>query len=280
MYSILIVDDEEIILNGIKDAVTASALPLKTVQTAASADTALQMLVKDPCDILVTDMEKTVNLIEQNIEQLRGKYICVGNVHTTVMAHDDPQYHTVQADAAFVLPDGGPLSGYSRKHGFPEAERVTGPDLMLALFARDNGLKHYFYGSSEETLALLKEKLAEKYPHLQIAGMVSPPFRELSEAEDKEMVDQINASGADIIWVGLGAPKQEKWMYAHKDHVNGVMIGVGAGFDYHAGNIKRAPGWMQKLSLEWLYRLLQDPKRLFKRYLVTNTRYLWLIHRK
>lgn len=154
-------------------------------------------------DILVTDMEKTVNLIEQNIEQLRGKYICVGNVHTTVMAHDDPQYHTVQADAAFVLPDGGPLSGYSRKHGFPEAERVTGPDLMLALFARDNGLKHYFYGSSEETLALLKEKLAEKYPHLQIAGMVSPPFRELSEAEDKEMVDQINASGADIIWVGL-----------------------------------------------------------------------------
>ena len=106
------------------------------------------------------------------------------------------------------------------------------------------------------------------------------PFRELSEAEDKEMVDQINASGADIIWVGLGAPKQEKWMYAHKDHVNGVMIGVGAGFDYHAGNIKRAPGWMQKLSLEWLYRLLQDPKRLFKRYLVTNTRYLWLIHRK
>ena len=117
-------------------------------------------------DILVTDMEKTVNLIEQNIEQLRGKYICVGNVHTTVMAHDDPQYHTVQADAAFVLPDGGPLSGYSRKHGFPEAERVTGPDLMLALFARDNGLKHYFYGSSEETLALLKEKLAEKISNI------------------------------------------------------------------------------------------------------------------
>ena len=110
-------------------------------------------------DILVTDMKKTINLIEQNIEKLRGQYICVGNVHTTVMAHDDPQYHTVQAGAAFVLPDGGPLSGYSRKHGFPDAERVTGPDLMLALFARDNGLKHYFYGSSEETLSLLKEKL-------------------------------------------------------------------------------------------------------------------------
>lgn len=231
-------------------------------------------------NIAVTNMAETVAYIEEHIDELRGKYICVSNVHTTVTGYEEADYRNIQNTAALALPDGKPLSLYSKKHGFPEAERVTGPDLMLALFARDNGLKHYFYGSSEETLALLKEKLAEKYPHLQIAGMVSPPFRELSEAEDKEMVDQINASGADIIWVGLGAPKQEKWMYAHKDHVNGVMIGVGAGFDYHAGNIKRAPGWMQKLSLEWLYRLLQDPKRLFKRYLVTNTRYLWLIHRK
>lgn len=231
-------------------------------------------------DILVTNMEKTVALIEENIEELRGKYICVGNVHTTVMAHDDAKYHEVQKNAAFVLPDGKPLSVYSRKHGFPEAERVTGPDLMLALFARRNGLRHYFYGSKEETLALLREKMTAQYPHLEIAGMVSPPFRALSEAEDAAEVEKINASGADIIWVGLGAPKQENWMYEHMDRVNGVMIGVGAGFDYHAGNIKRAPMWMQKLSLEWLYRLFQDPKRLFKRYLVTNTRYLRLIHKK
>lgn len=231
-------------------------------------------------DILVTNMEKTVALIEENIEELRGKYICVGNVHTTVMAHDDAKYHEVQRNAAFVLPDGKPLSVYSRKHGFPEAERVTGPDLMLALFARRNGLRHYFYGSKEETLALLRQKMTAQYPHLEIAGMVSPPFRALSEAEDAAEVEKINASGADIIWVGLGAPKQENWMYEHMDRVNGVMIGVGAGFDYHAGNIKRAPMWMQKLSLEWLYRLFQDPKRLFKRYLVTNTRYLRLIHKK
>ncbi|MBP3489040.1 MAG: WecB/TagA/CpsF family glycosyltransferase [Roseburia sp.] len=231
-------------------------------------------------DILVTNMEKTVALIEENIEELRGKYICVGNVHTTVMAHDDAKYHEVQKNAAFVLPDGRPLSVYSKKHGFPEAERVTGPDLMLALFARRNGLRHYFYGSKEETLALLRQKMTAQYPHLEIAGMVSPPFRTLSEAEDAAEVEKINASGADIIWVGLGAPKQENWMYEHMDRVNGVMIGVGAGFDYHAGNIKRAPMWMQKLSLEWLYRLFQDPKRLFKRYLVTNTRYLRLIHKK
>lgn len=230
-------------------------------------------------DILVTNMQKTVTLMENALEELRGKYICVGNVHTTVMAHDDAHYHKVQKEAAFVLPDGKPLSVYSRKHGYEGAERVTGPDLMLELFARDNGFKHYFYGSSEETLTLLREKLMEKYPHLQIAGMVSPPFRTLSVEEDDWEIQKINDSGADIIWVGLGAPKQENWMYDHKDKVCGVMVGVGAGFDYHAGNIKRAPAWMQKLSLEWLYRLMQDPKRLFKRYLITNTRYLWLTHK-
>ena len=127
---------------------------------------------------------------------------------------------------------------------------------------------------------MLEQKLRERYPHLQIAGMVSPPFRSLSAEEDAAEVEKINASGADIIWIGLGAPKQENWMYDHRDKVHGVMIGVGAGFDYHAGNIKRAPMWMQKLSLEWLYRLMQDPKRLFKRYLVTNTRYLWLTRTK
>lgn len=231
-------------------------------------------------EILVTDMKKTVALIEGHTDELRGNYICVGNVHTTVTAHDDAHYYTVQKEAAFVLPDGKPLSVYSRKHGFPEAERVTGPDLMLALFARDNGLRHYFYGSSEETLAMLREKLEGQYPGLLIAGMVSPPFRALSEEEDAAAVQAMNDAHADIIWVGLGAPKQENWMYEHRGRVNGVMIGVGAGFDYHAGNIRRAPAWMQKLSLEWLYRLLQDPRRLFKRYLVTNTRYLYLIHKK
>lgn len=242
------------------------------------------MIEKKYCEILgtkilVTNMAETVDIIEKEIEELRGKYICVGNVHTTVMAHDDAQYHNVQNSAAFVLPDGKPLSVYSRKHGFPEAERVTGPDLMLELFARENGLTHYFYGSTPETLAMLEEKLHAQYPHLQIVGMVSPPFKKLSEEEDAEEIRKINESGADIIWVGLGAPKQENWMYEHMDKVGGVMIGVGAGFDYHAGNIKRAPMWMQRMSLEWLYRLLQDPKRLFKRYLVTNTRYLWLTHR-
>lgn len=230
-------------------------------------------------EIAVTTMKHTIETLEGEMERLRGQYICVSNVHTTVMAYEDAAYRRVQNGAAIALPDGKPLSLYSRKHGFPEAERVTGPDLMGELFARDNGLSHYFYGGTPETIEVLSRKLRATYPNLRIAGMVSPPFRPLTLEEDAEEIRRMNASGADIIWVGLGAPKQENWMYEHRGKVNGVMIGVGAGFDYHAGTIKRAPSWMQKASLEWLYRLMQDPKRLFGRYLKTNFKYLWLIRK-
>ena len=206
-------------------------------------------------EIAVTTMEETVRYIEEHMEELRGKYICVSNVHTTVTAYEDESYRKVQNGAAFALPDGKPLSLYSKKHGFPEAERVTGPDLM---------------GGT------LREKLPKEYPHLKIAGMVSPPYRPLTKEEDAAQVEAMNASGADIIWIGLGAPKQERYMYEHQGLTQGVMVGVGAGFDYYAGTIRRAPMWMQKLSLEWLYRLMQDPKRLFKRYFVTNFKFLRL----
>lgn len=237
------------------------------------------------CEILgtkiaVTNMEETIAAIESQLEELRGNYICVANVHTTVTAYENEEYRKVQNKAAFALPDGKPLSSYSRKHGFPEAERVTGPDLMGELFARENGLRHYFYGGKPETIRLLRERLRERYPHLVIAGMVSPPFRELTTEEDENAIRQMNEAKADIIWVGLGAPKQENWMYRHRGRVHGVMVGVGAGFDYHAGTIKRAPMWMQRASLEWLYRLLQDPKRLFGRYMKTNFKYLWLTRGK
>jgi N-acetylglucosaminyldiphosphoundecaprenol N-acetyl-beta-D-mannosaminyltransferase len=231
-------------------------------------------------NIAVTNMKETVAVLEEQLDELRGEYICVSNVHTTIMAYENPEYRKVQNGAAIALPDGKPLSAYSRKHGFPEAERVTGPDLMGEMFGRENHLRHYFYGGKPETIEILEQKLREKYPNLQIAGMVSPPFRELTPEEDAAEVAKMNEANADIIWVGLGAPKQEKWMCAHRGRVNGVMIGVGAGFDYHAGIIKRAPIWMQKASLEWLYRLLQDPKRLFGRYMKTNFKYLWLTRGK
>ena len=236
------------------------------------------------CEILktkinVTNMAETLQYLTKNLENLRGKYICVSNVHTTVMSYEDEQYRNIQNSAAMVLPDGKPLSVVSRLRGYKEAQKVSGPDLMPEMFkvSEEKGYTHYFYGSTEETLKKLEKTLMERYPKLKIVGRYSPPFRPLTKEEDEEIIRQINEVSPDFIWVGLGAPKQEQWMYAHRDKLCGVMLGVGAGFDFHAGTVKRAPVWMQKCGLEWLYRLTQDPKRLFKRYVVTNTKFLWLI---
>ena len=235
-------------------------------------------------NIAVTNINDIVKYIENNLKELEGKYICVSNVHTTVTAYEDEEYRNIQNCAAIVLPDGGPLSSICRKRGFIDAERVTGPDLMGEIFriSEEKGYTHYFYGSTDETLCALKEKLSQKYPKLKILGVYSPPFNKQVILESNNKIDEINNLNPDFIWVGLGAPKQEKWMYLHKDKISGLMIGVGAGFDYYADNIKRAPKWMQENSLEWLYRLIQDPKHLFKRYMVTNTKFIWraIIRRK
>lgn len=236
------------------------------------------------CNILgvninVTNMKETVSYICDNLESLKGDYICVSNIHTTVMAYEDEKYRKIQNSGVMALPDGGPLSVVSRRRGFKEAERVTGPDLMEEIFkiSIKKEYRHYFYGSTQETLDELNIKLNEKYPNINIVGMYSPPFRKLTEEEDNEFIRNINSSKPDFIWVGLGAPKQEIWMYNHREKVSGLMLGVGAGFDYHANRIKRAPKWMQNYSLEWLYRLIQDPKRLFKRYLHTNFKFIYAI---
>lgn len=238
----------------------------------------------DFCNILgvniaVSNINETVRYLEGNLEKLRGNYICVSNIHTTVTAYEYEEYRNIQNVGALALPDGKPLSIVSKLRGFKNAERVAGPDLMGVLFkeSEEKGYKHYFYGSTEETLELLKIKLGEKYPKLNIVGMYSPPFKSEVSLENEDILNQINSKDVDFLWVGLGAPKQEKWMYIHKNKVNAVMIGVGAGFDYYAENIKRAPIWMQNYSLEWLYRLMQDPKRLFKRYISTNIKFIYLI---
>ena len=155
--------------------------------------------------------------------------------------------------------------------------RVTGPDYMRQMLSMGQQLhwRHFFYGSTPETLEKLRGVLTDKYPDLEIAGMISPPFRPLTPQEDAEMVEQINAARPDFVWVGLGAPKQEIWRADHQGRISGLMVGVGAAFDFEAGNISRAPQWMQKCNLEWLYRLMQDPKRLFKRYFYTNTKFIW-----
>ena len=233
-------------------------------------------------NINVTDMEKTIAYIADNLEELRGDYICVSNVHTTVMAFRDESYRKVQNSGAMALPDGQPLSIVSHRRGYSEAQRVPGPDLMPAILhlSEEKGYRHYFYGSTPETLEKLRKVLLDRFPKLQIVGMYAPPFRPLTEEEDQEAVRKINESGADFVWVALGAPKQEKWMYEHRGRVNGLMIGVGAAFDFIAGTVRRAPMWMQKLCLEWVYRICQDPKRMFPRYVSTNFAFLWHVHRE
>ena len=228
-------------------------------------------------NIAAINMKWLVKYLEDNILYIKGDFICVSNVHTTVTSYEDASYCTVQNGGLMAIPDGGPLSTIGRKRGYKNMTRTTGPSLMGEIFkiSAEKGYRHYFYGSTEETLELLYKKLNEKYLGIQIAGMYSPPFRPMTEEEDKAIVERINEVNPDFVWVGLGAPKQEKWMAEHHGKVNGLMIGVGAGFDYYAENIKRAPEWMQKSNLEWLYRLMQDPKRLFKRYLVTNTKFIW-----
>ena len=228
-------------------------------------------------DIAAIDMEWLVDYLNRNVKNLSGDYICVSNVHTTVTAYEDQEYCKVQNGGIMAIPDGGPLSSVGQKRGFKNMKRTTGPSLMGEIFkiSAAEGYRHYFYGSTDETLEKLNAVLAESYPGMQIAGMYSPPFRPMTEQEDEAIVERINETNPDFVWIGLGAPKQEKWMAAHQGRVNGLMVGVGAGFDYDAGNIERSPEWMQNRNLEWLYRLIQDPKRLFRRYWHTNTKFIW-----
>lgn len=229
-------------------------------------------------NIAVTNMQDTISLIVTQIDELKGKFICLSNVHTTVMSDKDEEYRKIQNAAFLALPDGSPLALVQRLRGYKEAEQVAGPDLMPALWkaTENTDISHYFYGSTQETIDALQNELRLKYPKLKIVGMEAPPFRPLTEEEDEEAVRRINESGADIVWVGLGAPKQERWMYEHQERIHALMLGVGAGFDFHAGTVKRAPGWMRNHYLEWLYRLIQDPKRLWKRYVESNARFVIL----
>lgn len=209
--------------------------------------------------------------------QHQSRYVTLCNVHSVVTASQDPHFHAVIRQADMALPDGAPVAWVMRREGHRNQVRLSGPDLMwryLAI-AEKIGQSVFFYGSSDETLVRLKARIHAAFPKLRIAGMVSPPFRELTPEEDQAYVQQINRSGANIVFVGLGCPKQESWMHAHRGQIQGVMLGVGAAFDYHAGVIQRAPAWMQKIGMEWFHRLCSEPRRLAKRYAVTNSVFMY-----
>jgi len=232
--------------------------------------------------VAVANISEAVKWIEAQLEQLKGQYVTFANTHSIIMAHDSEKYCKVQGAAAIVFADGYPVAGYQRKKGYKNAERVAGPDFMSEIFkiSVQRHYRHYFYGSSKQTLKNLKLNLEKNYPGIEVAGMFSPPYEKNLRKDYREDIDRINKAHADFVWIGLGAPKQEYWMYQQKGKVNGVMLGVGAGFDFHGGVVKRAPIWMQRCGLEWLYRLCQEPGRLAERYWRTNSRFIILAIRE
>jgi N-acetylglucosaminyldiphosphoundecaprenol N-acetyl-beta-D-mannosaminyltransferase len=205
-----------------------------------------------------------------------SRYVCICNAHSVVTTTIDPKFKMVINGADLSTPDGAPVAWTLRYFGYARQERINGPDLMWQYLSKAEKLGQgvFFYGSTEDTLGKLRRVLAAHFPNLRICGYYAPPFYALTTREDEEEIEMINRSGANVVFVGLGCPKQEKWMAAHCGRVHALMIGVGAAFDYHAGTIKRAPLWFQRNGLEWLYRLCSEPRRLFKRYLVTNTLFI------
>ena len=204
-------------------------------------------------------------------------------VHTVVEASSNADLTRVFNSAELTFTDGMPLVWLSRLRGAGNAERVCGPDVLPALVdrGRSQGLRHYFLGGAPETSTALAASLAKRYPGFIVAGTHSPPFRVLSPEEETGLVAKINGTQPDVLWVGLGSPKQEFWAARLADRLNAPLIlPVGAAFDFHSGRLRRAPTWMRRLGLEWLFRLRMEPRRLWRRYLVTNVRFAWLLLRE
>jgi N-acetylglucosaminyldiphosphoundecaprenol N-acetyl-beta-D-mannosaminyltransferase len=211
-----------------------------------------------------------------------GRYVCVANVHMTMEAWDDPEFRRIVNEADLVTPDGMPLVWALRWLGVQQAVRVYGPTLTLHACERaaHDGVPVGFYGGRPEAVEGLVVAMRERFPGLQVAYAVSPPFRALTPEEDDAVVTEIVASGARILFVGLGCPRQERWMADHKDRLPLVQLGVGAAFDFHAGLVRQAPPALQSVGLEWAFRLAMEPRRLASRYLRHNPRFVWLLGRQ
>jgi N-acetylglucosaminyldiphosphoundecaprenol N-acetyl-beta-D-mannosaminyltransferase len=206
-----------------------------------------------------------------------GHYVCVTSVHGIMTARTDSAFRNILNNADIATPDGMPVVWALRSFGHRGQRRVYGPTLMLQICqnASERGHKVFLYGGRPESLEDLRRNLVGRFPALQISGAFSPPFRPLTPEEDAEVVRTIRDSGADLVFVGISTPKQENWMWAHKSKLPGVvMIGVGAAFDFHAGRVRQAPVWLQKHGLEWFYRLMMEPQRLWRRYLLQTPLFL------
>jgi N-acetylglucosaminyldiphosphoundecaprenol N-acetyl-beta-D-mannosaminyltransferase len=234
-------------------------------------------------DVLNTHIHHTsyldaTNHILSRARRGESSYICIANVHVVMEAWDSALFARVVNQADLITPDGMPLVWIMRAKGWRDSSRVYGPALMLRVLetAAAENIPVGFYGSTPEVLEALKVKMQTRYEGLNVVFTYSPPFRILTPEEDRAIIEQINRSAAKILFVGLGCPKQETWMAEHRGQVQAVMLGVGAAFDFHAGIKRQAPAWMQRFGLEWLFRLLTEPRRLWKRYLYHNPRFIFL----
>jgi N-acetylglucosaminyldiphosphoundecaprenol N-acetyl-beta-D-mannosaminyltransferase len=225
------------------------------------------------------NMDDALEVIDRWITGGFREYVCITGVHGVMESRRDESLRDIHNAAGLVTPDGMPLVWLTKWRGFRNTTRVYGPDLMLAVCNRSlaTGYRHFFYGGLEGVPERLAQKLEKRFPGIVVAGVYSPPFKPMSEEEDEEVVRRINDTKPDIVWVGLGTPKQEYWMAQHVNRLtSSVLIGVGAAFDFHAGLKRQAPRWMQRNGLEWLFRLGSEPRRLWRRYLVNNPMFVWL----
>jgi N-acetylglucosaminyldiphosphoundecaprenol N-acetyl-beta-D-mannosaminyltransferase len=223
------------------------------------------------------NLDSACKMVEVWIKNRQKNYVCVAPVATLVDCRRQPSYREVVNAAGMVTPDGMPVVWLAKAKGYSNVERTYGPDLMRVICLRP-GLRHYFFGGSNETIRLLEESLKKEVPNINIVGMHSPPFRIEATIEDNSVLNSINQTKPDILWVGLGSPKQDFWMSLNRPFLDvPVMIGVGAAFDFIAGVKPQAPTWMRRMGFEWLFRLCCEPRRLWKRYLIGNSLFIYYL---
>ena len=230
--------------------------------------------------IAAVNIDEAAAQIEEWIRSGQKMYVTVTGVHGIMESQYEKQVKRIHQSAGMCVPDGMPTVWVGRLYGYRGMDRVYGPDLMLEMMKRSltKGYTHFFYGGKKGVPELLRNRLLAKFPGLKVVGVLSPPFRPMSAEEEIEFHGLVQALSPDVIWVGLSTPKQERWMGAHVGKLNTrVMIGVGAAFDFHAGLVRQAPRWMQRISLEWMFRLLTEPGRLWRRYLFNNPKFIWMI---
>lgn len=234
----------------------------------------------DVLDVQVSavNMDRAVGLLDECIQQGKQGYVCVTGVHGVMEAQADPKFRDILNRAALNTPDGMPLSWVGWLQGFKKMDRVYGPDFMMEVcrLSVERGYKQFLFGGQEGVAQLLAERLQKDFPGLQIAGTCTPPFRPMDAEEERELLALVEETRPDIFWVGLSTPKQERFMAAYMDRLGvPMMVGVGAAFDMHTGRLQDAPAWVKRLGMQWCYRLVQEPGRLWKRYLVNNPKFLF-----